>query len=197
MGIRTRLPILDRHNPLANSIAQYVHWDLAVHRGAETCSRVSMEQVSIMQGAALYREIGQNCPRCAIKRKRYRDLLVGDLVYFVKKDGALDNKWTMGMVEVLDKGRDGVIRKATIKYCNSGEQKLSLDKAKSQDDSTFPRYTERTVRKLVKIFSLEETSIADDMAELDRREKQLMGVRASQGVFARVVDDNEVVILTQ
>ena len=449
LGIRTRLPILDRHSPLAYSIAQYVHWDLAVHRGAETCSRVSMEHVSIMQGAALYREIGQNCPRCAIKRKRFleaafgpirenqlaiappfwfcqmdlfgpvdvyapgferetrgrkvkqskcwimvavcpttklvnmqvvessltsgimsgvirlgcevglpakmfidqdrasmcgfrsvefdlrnlqltlerkygmefevcpvqghnmhgqverviksvqesfvdsgllagryhstglqtlckivenqynnlplgyhfgrdqdngpllkmicpnhirvgrmnkraldgpfrlpknkmemlkvvdevyktwfrlwrdtyvpklmfkpkwfktdRDLLVGDLVYFVKKDGALDNKWTMGMVESVDKGRDGVIRKATVKYCNSGEQKLSLDKTKSQDDSTFPRYTERAVRKLIKIFSLEETSIAEDMAELDKREKQFDA--AGQGVFARVVDE--------
>ena len=71
LGIRTRLPILDRHSPLAYSIAQYVHWDLAMHRGAETCSRVSMEHVSIMQGSALYREIGHNCPRCAIKRKKY------------------------------------------------------------------------------------------------------------------------------
>ena len=33
LGIRTRLPILDRYSPLAYSIAQYVHWDLAVHRG--------------------------------------------------------------------------------------------------------------------------------------------------------------------
>ena len=41
LGIRTRLPIIDRHSPLAYSIAQYVHWDLAVHRGAETCSRVT------------------------------------------------------------------------------------------------------------------------------------------------------------
>ena len=33
LGIRTRLPILDRHSPLAYSIAQYVHWDLAKHGG--------------------------------------------------------------------------------------------------------------------------------------------------------------------
>ena len=79
LGIRTRLPILDRHSPLAYSIAQYVHWDLAVHRGAETCSRVSMEHVSIMQGAALYREIGQNCPRCAIKRKRFLEAAFGPI----------------------------------------------------------------------------------------------------------------------
>ena len=52
-----------------------------------------------------------------------------------------------------------------------------------QDDSTFPRYTERAVRKLIKIFSLEETSVADDLAELDRREKQHNG---AGGVSAEV-----------
>jgi hypothetical protein len=36
MGIRTSLLVLDRHGPLSYSIAQYVHWDLSVHRGAET-----------------------------------------------------------------------------------------------------------------------------------------------------------------
>ena len=432
LGIRTRLPVLDRHSPLSYSIALYVHWELAVHRGAETCSRISMEYVHIIQGAALYREIGQNCIRCSMKRKKYmeaafgpiresqlaiappfwfcqmdlfgpvdvyapgferetrgrkikqskcwimvcvcpttrlinmqviesslasgimsgvtrlccevgipskmfidqdrasmcgfknvefdlrnlqltletkygldfevcpvqghnmhgqvervirsvqesftdsgllvkryhstglqtlcklienqynnlplgyhfdrdcdngpllkmicpnqlrvgrinkraldgplrlpknrmemliqvdevykvwfriwrdsyvpklmfkpkwfktdRDLLVGDLVYFVKRDGALEAKWTMGMVETVDKGRDGVIRKVIIKYCNAGEQSLSLEK-KDKEDSTFPRYTERAVRKIVKIFSLEETNVAEDLAELARREK--------------------------
>ena len=51
------------------------------------------------------------------------------------------------MGEIVDKDRDGIIRKAVIKYCNSSEQKLSLDKTQVQDDSTFPRYTERAVRK--------------------------------------------------
>ena len=31
---------------------------------------------------------------------------------------------------------------------------------------------ERSVRRLIKIFSIEEASIAEDMAELDRREKE-------------------------
>ena len=71
MGIRTSLPVLDRHSPLSYAIEQHVHWDLAVHRGAETCSRVSLENVHIIQGEALYREVGKNCMRCAIKRKKY------------------------------------------------------------------------------------------------------------------------------
>ena len=32
---------------------------------------MSLENVHIIQGAALYREIGENCPRYAIKRKKY------------------------------------------------------------------------------------------------------------------------------
>ena len=60
-GLRTSLPVLDRYSPLSYAIAQYVHWKLAPHRGAETCNRVSLENVHIMQGASLYRELGEQC----------------------------------------------------------------------------------------------------------------------------------------
>ena len=33
MGIRTSLPVMERHSPLSYAIAQHVHWDLAPHRG--------------------------------------------------------------------------------------------------------------------------------------------------------------------
>jgi hypothetical protein len=100
-----------------------------------------------------------------------KDLVNGDLVYFIKREGALENKWTMGMVESVKKGRDGIIWEAVIKYCNSSEQKLSLGKSDNQPNSTFPRYTKRSARKLIKIFSIEETSLAKDMAELSRKMK--------------------------
>ena len=58
------------------------------------------------------------------------DLVVGDLVYSVKKDS------TMGMVEDIDR-----VWEAIIKYGISSEQKLSLTKG-SANDSTYPRYTE-------------------------------------------------------
>ena len=98
-----------------------------------------------------------------------RDLLEGDLVYFVKRESEVgDAKWTLGMVEELHRGRDGIIREVVIKYCNSSEQKLSLTKSNTLD-STYPRYTERAVRKLIKIFSIEEDSLADDLAELGKK----------------------------
>ena len=118
--------------------------------------------------------------------KSDRDIVVGDLVFFVKKDGDLDSKWTLGMVESVDKGRDGVIRRAIIKYCNSSEQKLSLDQKDGQD-STFPRYTERTVRRLIKVFSLEDMSLAEDLAELHKRELENSEVLSGGAGIDRVV----------
>ena len=76
----------------------------------------------------------------------------------------------MGMVEDINRGRDGIIREAVIKYCNSSEQKLSLTKSNA-NDSTYPRYTERAVRKLIKIFSIEEPNFAEDLAELSKKMK--------------------------
>ena len=74
-------------------------------------------------------------------------------MFFIKKDSALgESKWTTVMVlESLDKGMDGVIGEAVIKFCNSSEQVLSLGKDDSQHKSYYPRYTER----LIKIFSVE------------------------------------------
>ena len=77
MGIKTQVPVLDRFSPLSYSIVQHVHWDLARHRGAETCSRMSLEQVHIIQGAGLYRELGEDCTWCKVKRKRYQEAAFG------------------------------------------------------------------------------------------------------------------------
>ena len=84
------------------------------------------------------------------------NLVLGDLVYFVKRDSKVgDAKWTMGMVEEINRGRDGVIREAVIKYCNSAEQKISLIKGDRGTDTTYPRYTESAVCRLIKIFIVE------------------------------------------
>ena len=70
------------------------------------------------------------------------------------------------------KGRDGILREVTIKYCNSGEQHLSLG-SNSSKDKKLPRHTERTVRKIVQIFSVEEASLAEDFAELKKKMEQM------------------------
>jgi hypothetical protein len=96
MRIKASLPVLDRHSLLSYAIAQHVHWTLAPHRGVETCNRVSLENVHIIQGVGLYREIAENCPSCAIKRKMY---MQGTERNTRSGFAALDSKWWI-MVKV-------------------------------------------------------------------------------------------------
>ena len=77
MGIKTHLPVLDRFSPLSYCIALYVHWSLASHRGAESCARISLETVHIMQGQGLYQELGEDCIPCKIKRKKFIEVAFG------------------------------------------------------------------------------------------------------------------------
>jgi hypothetical protein len=79
MGIKTSLPVLDRYSPLSYAVVQYIHWDLARHKGAETCTRFSLEQVHILQGGGLYRELGEQCICRKIKREKYFEAAFGPI----------------------------------------------------------------------------------------------------------------------
>ena len=85
-----------------------------------------------------------------------RDLQEQDLVYFQKKEGHLDNKWIVGRIEQVVRDRDLKIRKVIIRYSNASEENM-------------PRFTERSTRKLVKLFSLDEFQIQDDLTELQKK----------------------------
>ena len=78
-GVKTMIPVIDRFSPLAYSIAQHIHWTVAKHRGMETCLRMSLEHVHIMQGMSLFRELGEDCIRCKIKRGRFIEASLGPL----------------------------------------------------------------------------------------------------------------------
>ena len=77
LGINIQVPVLDRYSPLSYSIANHIHWRLAKHKGMETCSRTSLQNVHILQGPALYREIGEECIRCKMKRKHFLEVSMG------------------------------------------------------------------------------------------------------------------------
>ena len=79
IGVKTMIPVIDRFSPLAYSIAQHIHWTVARHRGMETCLRMSLEHVKVLQGMSLFRELGENCIRCKIKRGRYIEASLGPL----------------------------------------------------------------------------------------------------------------------
>ena len=79
LGIKAHIPVIDRHSPLAYSIANHVHWELAKHKGIETCNRISLSHVNILQGASLYNELCEQCVRCRMKRKRYLEMPMGPI----------------------------------------------------------------------------------------------------------------------
>ena len=77
LGVNTKCPILDRFSPLSYSIAQYVHYNISGHSGLETCNRLALERVYIVQGISLFRELASECIRCKIKRKRFLEMSMG------------------------------------------------------------------------------------------------------------------------
>ena len=88
-----------------------------------------------------------------------------DLVYFQKDEGDISGSWTLGQVDQLVVSRDGFIRRAIIKYFNAGEDR--------------PQFSDRSVRKLVKLWSIEESSLFEDLKEVDKR---VTGVGSTEAV---------------
>ena len=60
----------------------------------------------------------------------------------------------MGMVEQVNTGKDGLIRRVVVKYFNETEKNA--------------RMTDRAVRSLVRIFSIDELCLSEDLAELQK-----------------------------
>ena len=96
--------------------------------------------------------------------KRDRDLEEGNIVLFQKKESQLDLAWTLGTVDQLIRGRDKLARRAIIKYQNANED--------------FPRFSDRSTRSLVKIWSIDDQDIHEDLSVL--HERLLANNRTSQ-----------------
>ena len=79
LGIKVRVPVLDRFSPMSYCIAQHVHWCLSAHRGAETCYRESLQHSYILQGLPLFSELQEECIRCKKIRKRFMEQLMSPL----------------------------------------------------------------------------------------------------------------------
>ena len=77
-----------------------------------------------------------------------KDLKEGDIVYFQKRESELGSSWTVGEVDQVVVGRDGLIRRAIIKYFNSSEN--------------HPQFTDRAVRKLIKYWSIDEACLSEE-----------------------------------
>ena len=88
-----------------------------------------------------------------------KDLQEGDFVYFKKDDSALGSSWTIGRVDQIVVGRDGFIRRAVIKYHTVSDRDPSV---------ASQQFTDRAVRSLVKLWSVDEVDLFDDLSELGR-----------------------------
>ena len=78
-GIKSMIPVLDRFSPLSYCIGDYVHRVLARHAGYERCLRESLNHCYIIQGLSLFRELGEDCVKCLMKRKTYLDIPEGPI----------------------------------------------------------------------------------------------------------------------
>ena len=76
-------------------------------------------------------------------------------MYFRKSEGSvIKGSWTLGLVEAVKRGMDGLIREATVKYCNASED--------------IPRYTDRSIRSLVRLFNVMDGHWRQDMEQVQR-----------------------------
>ena len=78
-GVNFNVPILDKHSPLAISIAMHLHYNVIKHRGAETIFRMSLQYARILQGRVLFRDITEDCVYCKKLRLRYIKQIMGPL----------------------------------------------------------------------------------------------------------------------
>ena len=79
LGIKPFVPVIDRFSPLAYSISQHVHWEVAKHRGVETCNRMCLEHVKIIQAVTLFKELSAECIVCRKRRKKFLQVQMGPI----------------------------------------------------------------------------------------------------------------------
>ena len=78
-GFNFRVPILYRHSPISYSIASHLHYNVLQHKGQETCYRLSLGYVHILQGRAVFRSIAEDCVKCKMLRKKYLEVEMGPM----------------------------------------------------------------------------------------------------------------------
>ena len=82
------------------------------------------------------------------------ELRVNDLVWFQKDESELSSKWSLGIITEVVKGKDGLVRRASVKYQNSSENS--------------PRESDRAARSLIKLFNVDDQSWMDEMFEVEK-----------------------------
>ena len=76
IGLNLLTPLVDRHSPIALSIAIWIH-QKSNHAGFESCYRTSLQYCHILQGPSLFKELNDECAKCRMTRKRFLDCVMG------------------------------------------------------------------------------------------------------------------------
>ena len=82
--------------------------------------------------------------------EKTRNLQVGDLV-MIADSSKLKSKYKLGVVEDTHVSRDGIVRSATLRYCNVDKDQRGMDVATTV-------HVKRSVQRLVLIMPIEEMS---------------------------------------
>ena len=81
-----------------------------------------------------------------------RDVKVGDVILFSKKENQLSSTYQYGMISDLPRSSDDKIRKATVRYRNSTE--------------AVDRFTNRAVRQLIVIHPVDELNMMEELGQI-------------------------------
>ena len=81
-----------------------------------------------------------------------RHIKQGDIVLFTKQESEINSNYQYGMIDSVECGRDGKIRKVRVRYRNHNEN--------------VDRITFRSVRSLVVIQSVDEINIMQELGEI-------------------------------
>ena len=77
-NLNFKVPLIDQHSPLALPLAIHLH-SLFNHRGVESCYRLPLNFVKILNGMQVFKSISVNCAICLKDRKKYLRIMMGGL----------------------------------------------------------------------------------------------------------------------
>ena len=99
-------------------------------------------------------------------KESHQSISSGDIVLFKKLDSDISQDWHLGRISEIHEGKDESVRVVQVTYSNSNEISLPLSKT----DITLPkvnkRFTNRSTRQIVKLYSVDEPDINEDLHEL-------------------------------
>ena len=78
-GVKFKVPVIDRFSPVALSVANYSHFEVYKHRGAETLHRMSLQYVHIIGGRSLMKRIRKDRVFCKKLLLKHMQQIMGPL----------------------------------------------------------------------------------------------------------------------